>query len=467
MYRRLFCRWTKLLAACAMCGSVAFGLAAELRVQNPEFRETGRNGLAAAWHVWAPGVAAASCRIVRTDQGLLVHSPDDPFAVGGVWQEIQGIVGGKAYAVEALATATRVADPYRAVMVRLSWFRGDKPIHPAGLYVRGPTVEGDQLRFRDVLVAPNDADRAKLALECKWLQGGSVCWRRVCMSPSTPPPPRRVKVGTVYLRPRNSTPQRNLKLFCDQIDAAGSLHLDIVCLPEAITAVGTSLKTYEVAEPIPGPSTQVLGEAAKRNRLWVVAGLTERDGRRVYNTAVLLDREGRLAGTYRKTHLPREEWQQGITPGNAYPVFQTDFGTVAIQICYDWFFPEVDTIFALAGAEIVFAPTWGTTFADKEGRVEGETVFRVRARDNGIYLVPSVYDGQSMIIDPMGRILAANGGKEGVFWHEVDLNAREELWWVGHWRAIGPRDRMPTTYTPLLQSPTRPTYGTPPPQTNP
>ena len=81
--------------------------------------------------------------------------------------------------------------------------------------------------------------------------------------------------------------------------------------------------------------------------------------------------------------------------------------------------------------------------------VDGETVFRVRARDNGVYMVPSVYDGSSLVIDPMGRILASNAGKTGVFWAEVDLNKRECLDWVGYWRSIGPRDRMPETYGPL------------------
>ena len=77
----------------------------------------------------------------------------------------------------------------------------------------------------------------------------------------------------------------------------------------------------------------------------------------IYNTAILLDRSGKVAGKYRKIHLPREEWKDGITPGDSYPVFQADFGTIAIQICYDWFFPEPTAIFALQGAEIVFAPT--------------------------------------------------------------------------------------------------------------
>jgi predicted amidohydrolase len=270
---------------------------------------------------------------------------------------------------------------------------------------------------------------------------------------TSPPAPRKVKIGTVYLRPKQSTPEKNLDLFRQQIDESGRLKLDIVCLGEVITQVGTAKNVAELAEPIPGPASERLGQAAKTNGLWVVAGLIERDGQTIYNTAVLLDRAGKLAGTYRKVHLPREEWLKGITPGGEYPVFKTDFGTIAIQICYDWFFPEVDTIFGLKGAEIVFAPTWGDTLPDKDGCVAGETVFRVRARDNGIYLVPSVYDGSSMIIDPMGRILVSNKGREGVFWHEVDLNQREPLWWVGHWRSITPRDRMPASYGPLVKEP--------------
>jgi predicted amidohydrolase len=73
-------------------------------------------------------------------------------------------------------------------------------------------------------------------------------------------------------------------------------------------------------------------------------------------------------------------------------------------------------------------------------------------------MVPSVYDGNSLIIDPMGRILASSKGKEGVFWAEIDLNSREMLPWVGYWRSIGPRHRMPDTYTPLVQAAQKPTY---------
>jgi len=444
-----------------LCSSLSVvGAEPSQLVRNPRFSQCDKKGLPAGWELWRPAFVEAACTVKTTGNGLLVCSPDEnhPFAVGGLVQHIEGIRPGTAYRIAASCTLQQIAAPYRSVLMRLVWTSGGKSLHPAGYLVRGPIVEGDSARFDDVLVAPEQADGADLFLEVKWPGRGAVLWRNVSVSETDPLPPRKVKIGTVYLRPRNSTPERNLELFCQQVEAAGKLGLDIVCLGEAITTVGTGKRLYEVAEPIPGPSTRRLGEVARKHRIWVVAGLTERDGNTIYNTAVLIDRNGKLAGKYRKVHLPREEWKQGITPGDEYPVFTTDFGKVAIQICYDWFFPEADAIFAMRGAEIVFAPTWGNTLPDEDGMVNGESTFRVRARDNGIYLVPSVYDGSSMVIDPLGRILVSNEGREGVFWCEVDLSRRERLRWVGYWRSIGPRDRMPHTYRQLLHDPSGPTY---------
>ena len=441
-----------LLAAVAATPS-----AAEL-VRNPGLAAREGESLPEDWSLWQPDWEAARCTIEATADGLRVSAPRRPYAVGGVQQTVEGIVGGQAYAVEADCELRRIAFPLQAVTVRVQWLAGEQPAHPAGMLVRGPFVEGRQATFRDALIAPENADGARITLEVRWPQGGSVLWKRVSLQPTTPPPARKVKVGTVFLRPANSTPERNLGLWCEQIDAAGRLGLDIVCLSEAILMIGTGKGPGDIAETVPGPSTQRLGEAARRNRLWVVAGLMERDGANLYNTAVLIDREGKLAGTYRKVHLPREEWRSGVRPGEEYPVFTTDFGTIAIQICYDWFFPEVAGIFARKGAEIIFAPTWGTTFPDKDGMAEGETVFRVRARDNGVYMVPSVYDGSSLVIDPLGRILASNQGQTGAFWAEVELGRREPLFWVGYWRSIGPRDRMPHTYGGLMDADTQSGY---------
>jgi len=427
-------------------------------VSNPTFTLSEKENLPPYWSIWMPVWEKAGCTVRGVPEGLLIEAKGNPYAIGGVLQEIENIKGGQTYAIEATCRLQNIPAPYRSVLVRISWTRDGKLLHPAGMLVRGPIVDGNIGRFNDVLSAPKEANGALVSLEVKWPQGGSVLWKKVSVCPTSAPISRKVKVGTVYLRPKRSTPKNNLKLFCEQIDVAGELKLDILCLGEAITLVGTNCSIKDCAEPIPGPATAELGEAARRNRIWVVAGLTELDGDTIYNTAVLLDRQGRVAGRYRKVHLPREEWKKGVTPGHSYPVFETDFGTIAIQICYDWFFPEPEVIFALRGAEIIFAPTWGNTLPDEDGRVDGESVFRVRARDNGVYMVPSVYDGNSLVIDPMGRILASSDGKQGVFWAEIDLNSREALRWVGYWRSIGPRHRMPSTYAPLLEASQKPTY---------
>lgn len=421
-------------------------------VTNPQFQSKSGQLLPDGWSVWKPQWEQATCSVRGADGGLSVESGGDPFAVGGVTQEIRGVRAGKAYRMEAVCELRGIESPFRSVIVRLGWLKGGQPHHVAGLLLRGPVVEGGMARFLDVLVAPEGVNAAKITLEVKWPGRGSVLWKKVSVQETADPGPRKVRIGTVYFRPRQSTPQKNLKLWCEQIDAAGKLGLDIVCLGETITRVGTDATLQDVAEPIPGPATEQLGEAAKKNKIWVVAGLNERVGDVVYNTAVLFDRQGRVAGKYRKTHLPREEWKEGVRPGREYPVFDTDFGRIAIQICYDWFFPEPAALFALKGAEIILAPTWGNTLPDRDGMVDGETTFRVRARDNGVYMVPSVYDGNSLVIDPMGRILASNAGRSGVFWAEVDLSKRECLDWVGYWRSIGPRDRMPETYDSLVNT---------------
>jgi len=427
-------------------------------VSNPELRSSEPDAMPESWSTWYPRWEAAKCDIRPQSEGLLIEAQEKPYAVGGVYQETKGVEGGRAYAIKAVCHLRGILTPHRSVMVRLNWTNNGKNLHPAGMLIRGPMLNDNIAIFEDVLVAPDDAKGAKLSLEVKWPQGGSVLWKNASIRQTSLPPPRKVKVGTVYLRPSQSTPENNLKLFCEQIDEAGKLGLDIVCLGEAITSVGTSAKPEEYANPIPGSDTEILGTAAAKSRIWVVAGIAELDGDTLYNTAVLLDRDGKVAGKYRKVHLPREEWTQGITPGHEYPVFQTDFGKIAIQICYDWFFPEPEAIFALQGAEIIFAPTWGNTLPDKDGRVDGESTFRVRARDNGVYMVPSVYGGNSLVIDPMGKILASSDGKTGVFWAEVDLNMRERLSWVGYWRSIGYRDRMPHTYDILMRDPQKPIY---------
>jgi len=422
----------------------------ESLVRNPTFSKTDGEGRPADWEVWEPDWKPAAVLLTNSADGLHIQGEDD-FAVGGVRQTVSGIQAGGAYRIASRLTFEKIDQPLQTIRIRLHWLKAGKRNHSAGILINGPVQEDAVWVFGDTLVAPEGIDAATLELEVRWPRGGSIICHEIAVTPAEPPPVRTARIGTVYLRPADTTPEKNIELFCEQIDAAGQQGVDILCLPEMLTFIGTWKKYPDSAQEIPGPYTHALGEAARRNNMWLVAGLTEKEGRRLYNTAVLFNRQGAIAGTYRKVHIPSGEWHNGIAPGETYPVFETDFGTVGIQICYDGFFGENTRALALAGAEVIFAPTWGSTFDDPEdGKVEGKNIFRVRARDNGVYMVPCVYDGNSLVIDPVGRVLASSEGGSGVFWADADLNARERLPWVGQWRSINARDRMPHTYGPLV-----------------
>jgi predicted amidohydrolase len=103
-----------------------------------------------------------------------------------------------------------------------------------------------------------------------------------------------------------------------------------------------------------------------------------------------------VVGKYSKTHLPQEEAESGITAGDLYPVFDTDFGRIGITICWDLQFPEPFAAMARKGAELILLPIWGGN----------DILARARAIENHCYLVSSSYDMKSMLINPKGDVLA-------------------------------------------------------------
>jgi predicted amidohydrolase len=238
----------------------------------------------------------------------------------------------------------------------------------------------------------------------------------------------------VFLKPRSSpSSQHNLDQFAALVKQAAAQHADFVCLPEAITLVGTKLDYIGASEPIPGPSTAYLAKVAKENNVHLVAGLLEREGDVAYNTAVLIDRKGNLVGKYRKISLPREEIDGGLTPGNETPVFDTEFGKIGMMICWDVTFPETARALARNGAEIIFLPIAG-------GHVK---LAMARALENQVYLVSSTYDMISAVFDLEGNVIAEATAEQRVVVTEVDLSTRMMWPWIGDLKSRIPRE-MPT-----------------------
>ncbi|MBI3696403.1 MAG: carbon-nitrogen hydrolase family protein, partial [Acidobacteria bacterium] len=190
------------------------------------------------------------------------------------------------------------------------------------------------------------------------------------------------------------------------------------------TVVGTGKKYPEVAEPLPGPTTARLGEAARRRNAYIVAGVYEREGAAIYNTAVLLDRAGKLAGKYRKVYLPREEIEGGLTPGNDYPVFQADFGKVGMMICWDVQYADPARALALRGAELILMPIWGGN----------ETLGKARAIENHVFLAASGYDYPTYVMDPDGELLSLARERGTAAVATIDLNRRYVNDWLGEMR---------------------------------
>jgi predicted amidohydrolase len=431
---------------------------AENLIRNPGF-ETRGGATPEQWETWAPreeiapefavdseggrsGSAAARIRCRGAEQ------------IGGWRQRCVGVEGGQTYRFTGHFRTEKIASAQEAVWVKLEWLNAAGE-QVAKDYVTRFALRDGWARVEDVVPAPTEAIAVEVELGLQWAEG-TIWWDDVQMVKAPPSPPRRVKVSTTcFLPPTPTTPEKNLAYYATKVDLAGREGADIVCLGETINYIHTGQKAHEVAEAIPGPSTRTLGDAARRNRLWIVASLYERKGTRVYNTAVLIDRQGNLAGRYRKTHLPETEMLGGVTPGSEYPVFKTDFGTIGLQVCYDNFFPEVARSLALQGAEILFTPIWGDA---REDGSSWDIVARARAIDNAVHFVASTYTPtkRSLIIDAGGQILADTKGQEGLITAVLELDRRRLEPWLsvataGEWKRLYPKERRPGTYGQLIR----------------
>jgi predicted amidohydrolase len=196
------------------------------------------------------------------------------------------------------------------------------------------------------------------------------------------------------------------------------------------------------------------GEIAARHRMYLICCNDCAEGDRVFNTAILLGRDGREIGRYRKVHLPLPE--QSRSRGTHFPVFRAPgLGTLGLCICYDMMFPETTRALTLAGADIVFHCTLGG--ASLAGPEASLAAFRTRAVENFIYLVVAFRGGGSLVISPQGEILA-DGGREpdAIVAADIDpASGREAGDALGgftvDFRARLFRERVPSAYGILME----------------
>lgn len=393
----------------------------------PLFRQSEFTAGHEGWTTWsaraetAPRVFVDAVRY-RGEPGSLAISGNGNSAAHGGWERrLEGVEGRAWYRFAAYYRATAVASETWQIVARLDWRDGSGKRTGQPEYAHLSRPEGDWTRLSADAQAPEAAVGVVIQLYLSNAPGGTVWWDDVSFDRIEAPGARPVVVASINLRPSGSSP---LTRFIEAIDTLKQ-KTDVILLPEGVTVVGTG-KTYaDVAETVPGPTSLRLGEIARKRGSWIVAGIYEREAQAIYNTAILLDREGRLAGKYRKVYLPREEVERGLTPGSEFPVFRTDFGVVGLMICYDVFYTDPARALAHQGAEMILMPIWGGD----------QTLGKARAIENRVFLAASGYDYPTYVMDPDGEILslASRQGEAAVA--TIDLNKRYTHPHLGDMRA--------------------------------
>jgi N-carbamoylputrescine amidase len=279
-------------------------------------------------------------------------------------------------------------------------------------------------------------------------------------------------------QPCNQSRQINLDFSIEKIREAANLNADLVILPELhldpYFCQVENHQYFDLTQPIPGPTTELLSGLAKELGIVIVSTLFEKRAPGLYhNTAVVFDKDGRLAGKYRKMHIPDDPGfyeKYYFTPGDiGFKPIETSIGKLGVLICWDQWFPEAARLMALAGAEILIYPTaigWDPNDSTEEQERQLNawiTVQRSHAVANGIPVVACnrigfekapdsdngiVFWGNSFIAGPQGEILSiATASDSKLLISTIDKAKSEQV------RRIWPylRDRRIDEYSNLTK----------------
>jgi N-carbamoylputrescine amidase len=268
---------------------------------------------------------------------------------------------------------------------------------------------------------------------------------------------QKVKVALIQIA-LGADPDKNLKKALDWITKAAGQGAQIICLPELFRSQYFCQKEdiafFEMAETIPGPSTNAISTVCKKHKVVVIASLFEKRAPGLYhNTVAVIDESGEIKGLYRKMHIPDDPGYYEkfyFTPGDlGYKSFNTSPANIGTLICWDQWYPESARLTALKGADIIFYPTaigWHPLEKEEHGKPQFEswmTVQRGHAIANGVYVAAVnrvghekltndsagiEFWGSSFIADPQGIIIAqASDAKEEIITAEIDPSRIEYI----------------------------------------
>lgn len=256
--------------------------------------------------------------------------------------------------------------------------------------------------------------------------------------------------------------EQNRADLANDIRKAANLGAELVVLQELHNSLYfcqvESTENFNLAEPIPGPSTEYYGKIAAECSIVLVTSLFERRAAGLYhNTAVIFEKDGRIAGKYRKMHIPDDPAYYEkfyFTPGDlGFHPIQTSVGKLGVQVCWDQWYPEGARLMALQGAELLIYPTaigWESTDTEEEKQRQlgaWQTVQRGHAVANGLPVIavnrsgweedPSgqtngiQFWGHSFVVGPQGEFLAEAGTEPTMLLVDIDMKRCENVrrWW--------------------------------------
>ena len=283
----------------------------------------------------------------------------------------------------------------------------------------------------------------------------------------------KVKVGLVQMSCSGDA-KSNMDKAIAGIKNAAVKGANIVCLQELFTSLYfcdvEDYENFKLAEPVPGPSTDLLSAVAKEAGVVVIASLFEKRAQGLYhNTTAILDADGSYLGKYRKMHIPDDPAyfeKFYFTPGDlGYKMFETKYGKIGVLICWDQWYPEASRLTALMGAEILFYPTaigWATS-QDEATNTEQynawQTIQRSHAVANGVHVVSvnrvgleqngaMKFWGGSFVANPFGSLIVkATHDQEEVIVTELDLSKTDS--YRTHWPFL--RDRRIDSYGDIVK----------------
>jgi predicted amidohydrolase len=219
------------------------------------------------------------------------------------------------------------------------------------------------------------------------------------------------------------------------VGRAASQGAQLVLLPEAFSLVGDPAADTGCQGDVTGKTTELMQQLAAHHRLYLVSSTYEREGRKKHVAVSIIGPDGAVAGRYRKTHLGPLEGRMGLSPGAELPVFDLEFGKVAIIVCMEIHYPEIPRAYALQGAELLLWPTSGYGFNTELL----EVLFRSRCIDNQMFgatanygclpFVPGRPSGQTYLVGLDGRFLADTGHRPGLATATIDLDATYPMWY--------------------------------------